>query len=422
VALTREPAQFESYSSELGRYYEVRAFSPEPGKFAAVFNDVTERRRMEEALHESQRVLEGIINAIPVRVFWKDKNLRYLGCNAIFARDAGFADPAELIGKDDYQMGWRDQAELYRGDDRQVIESGRPKLLIEEPQTTTGGRTIALLTNKIPLVNSAGEICGVIGTYMDVTERKQAEEAIRRLNAELEQRVHDRTAQLEASNKELEAFAYSVSHDLRAPLRAMDGFSAILLAEKAGQLDEDGRQFLGRIQQASRRMGQLIDDLLNLSRIARHDMDRQAVDVSAMAWQIAIELKHSDPKRQVEFVIPPGIVVNGDDHLLRIVLVNLLGNAWKFTAPRPRARIELGTAAQDGQRAVYVRDNGVGFDMAYAGKLFQPFQRLHGMDEFTGTGIGLATVQRILARHGGRVWTEAGVGQGATFYFVMGNG
>jgi PAS domain S-box-containing protein len=420
VALTREPAQFESYSSELGKYYEVRAFSPEPGKFAAIFNDITERKRAEEALIESQQIVEGIINAIPVRVFWKDRNLVYLGCNAIFARDAGFAGPADIIGKDDYQMGWRDQAELYRGDDRQVIESGRAKLLIEEPQTTSEGNTIALLTSKIPLRDSKGEVCGVIGTYMDITERKQAVEMIRRLNAELEQRVHDRTAQLEASNKELEAFAYSVSHDLRAPLRALDGFSAILLSEEADRLSDAGRQHLRRIGEASRRMGQLIDDLLNLSRIARHDMARQTVDLSVIARQIAAELQNSDPQRQVEFVIPPGIVADGDAHLLRIILVNLLGNAWKFTAPRAQARIELGAIDQDGRRVVFVRDNGVGFDMAYADKLYKPFQRLHGMSEFPGTGIGLATVQRILARHGGRVWAEAAVDQGAVFYFTVG--
>ena len=256
-----------------------------------------------------------------------------------------------------------------------------------------------------------------------VEDQKRAEEEIRKLNAELEQRVRERTAELQAVNQELEAFAYSVSHDLRAPLRALDGFSAALLSQYQGRLDEHGRHYLDRIQAASQRMGNLINDLLDLSRVTRCELTRQRVDLSALAREIAAELQAGDPQRQVELVIAEGMAAGGDLHLLRIVLQNLLSNAWKFTSPRSPAHIEVGilphSPPQPEAPVYFVRDNGVGFDMAYADKLFAPFQRLHAMSEFPGTGIGLVTVKRIVTRHGGRIWTEAAVDQGATFYFTI---
>jgi signal transduction histidine kinase len=238
--------------------------------------------------------------------------------------------------------------------------------------------------------------------------RREAERAIIRLNADLQ-----------AVNKELEAFSHSVSHDLRAPLRAIDGFSQALLEDYAGKLDAEGQGYLQRVRAASQRMAQLIDDLLNLSRVTRAEMHRDDVDLTAMAREVAEELRKTEPGREADLIIAVGLRASGDERLLRVVLVNLLGNAWKFTNKRLRARIEFGMTGQEGKRAYLVRDDGVGFDMAYVGKLFGAFQRLHSADEFPGTGIGLATVQRIIHRHGGRVWAEGAVEQGATFYFTL---
>jgi hypothetical protein len=255
--------------------------------------------------------------------------------------------------------------------------------------------------------------------YIDVTERRVLEERLHSLNSELERRVRERTTQLEATVRELESFSYSVSHDLRAPLRAIDGFCQALHEDYGGQLDERAHDYLGRVRRAAQRMGDLIDDLLRLSRVMRSGFDRVPVDLSGLATEIGEELRRAQPERVVALDIAPGLQVSGDRALLYTALDNLLANAWKFSAGCPQARIEVGAVAGAEPPTFYVRDNGAGFDMAYAEKLFQPFQRLHAPDEFEGSGIGLATVQRIISRHGGRVWAESRPGEGATFYFTL---
>ncbi len=253
-------------------------------------------------------------------------------------------------------------------------------------------------------------------TQAEVVERQQAEQRAQDLNQGLQKAI----IELKAVNQELEAFSYSVSHDLRAPLRSIDGFSQALLEDCLDKLDENGQDYLHRIRSATQRMGTLIDDLLALSRVTRSDMHRSSVDLSQLAHRICTDLQKANPERQVEWEIQPGLLTHGDRSLLKIVLDNLLNNAWKYTSKRPDAKIEFGAIIQEnGIPAYFVQDNGVGFDHAFIDKLFRPFQRLHGINEFSGNGIGLATVQRITHRHGGKVWAKGALGQGATFYFTL---
>jgi light-regulated signal transduction histidine kinase (bacteriophytochrome) len=250
----------------------------------------------------------------------------------------------------------------------------------------------------------------------EINERQQAEQRSQELNQGLRQAI----LELKAVNKELEAFSYSVSHDLRAPLRSVDGFSQALLEDCHEQLDPTGQDYLRRIRTATQRMGQLIDDLLTLSRVTRSDIRIGSVDLSRIASRLCNDLQQSQPERQVEFIIQAGLIAEGDNHLLQVVLENLLNNAWKFTSKHAQSTIEFGSLPQANGISIYfVRDDGAGFEMAYVNKLFGPFQRLHGIHDFPGNGIGLATVQRIVHRHGGRVWAEGAIEQGATFYFTL---
>lgn len=247
----------------------------------------------------------------------------------------------------------------------------------------------------------------------------QAEATHQASQAELERLVAERTRELANVNAELEAFSYSVAHDLRAPLRAIDGFSQALEEDYALALEARGQEYLAHVRESVKHMAQLIDDLLTLSRVTRSDLTRETVDLSALARATVDGLRRAHPERQVEVVIEQGLAARGDRRLLAIVLDNLIGNAWKFTRHQPVARIEFGARSVNGRRAYFVRDNGAGFDMAYVGKLFGVFQRLHSSHDFEGTGIGLATVERIVRRHGGRVWAQGEVDHGATFLFSL---
>jgi PAS domain S-box-containing protein len=276
------------------------------------------------------------------------------------------------------------------------------------------GREFPIEISLSPLETKDGLL--VSAAIRDVTQRKLIEENIHKLNEDLKSRA----AQLESANKELEAFAYSVSHDLRAPLRTIDGFSLALLEDYAGQIPDEGQNYLMRIRTAAQRMAQLIDDLLNLSRVSRVAIEPETINLSSLAQSVVRDLQQTQRERIVEIVITPDLVARGDQRLIRIVLENLINNAWKFTSKQEYARIEFGLQDTDHQRIYFVRDNGAGFDMNYASKLFGTFQRLHANAEFPGIGIGLAIVQRIIHRHGGRVWAEGIIDEGATFYFTLG--
>ena len=390
---------------------EARLIRDAEGQALEVFGswvDSTERRRAEAALRESEerfRLLVGTVR--DYAIYMLDPNGRVVSWNRGAEQIKGYS-AEEIVGRH-FSCFYPPEA-VAAGAPEHALAMAAEKGRFEEENwrlRKDGSRFWADVV--ITAVrDEEGKLFGFAKVTRDLTERKRTNELLRR-----------HTAQLEAANVELDAFAYSVSHDLRAPLRSIDGFSQALLEDYAGQLDAAGQDYLQRVRAATQRMATLIDDLLDLSRVTRSEMTIAPVDLSELARELATELTSGDPERHVEIVITPDVAVRADRGLLRVVLHNLMGNAWKFTGKRSDARIEVGVVAADGERAYYVRDNGAGFDMAYASKLFGAFQRLHRVTEFPGTGVGLATVQRIIHRHGGRVWAESAVGRGATFYFTL---
>ena len=388
-------------------------------QLVATINAVLRLYAAEHELRQQGALLDSVVRSSQDAIFVRDLEGAYLFRNASAEAVLGTADAPPAAGSAEAA-----QAQPAGGDqaahDALVIASGRPETF-EEHVTADDGSERVLLTVRGPLYDDAGEPYGVYGVARDITERKRAEDEIRRLNAELETRVAERTEELEETNRELESFAYSVSHDLRAPLRAIDGFSQVLVEDYSEVLDDQGHERLGRIRAAAQRMAELIDDLLRLSRTSRGELHRAWVDLSSMAHEIAAELSAAEPSRSVEYTVADGLRAFGDPDLLHVVLVNLLSNAQKFTSRRPTAHIEVGSAEVDGRTAFYVRDDGAGFDVSRSDELFVAFGRLHQEADFPGTGIGLATVQRIVHRHHGRVWAESAEGEGATFWFTIGS-
>jgi PAS domain S-box-containing protein len=385
--------------------------------FAARAAAELERKQAQEELQKSYNLLRSVIEGTPDAILVKDIQGRYVMLNSAVARIQG-KPKSEILGRDDIELFGHETALPIMENDRRIMSRRETEMLEED--VLIEGTLQTYLSTKSVWQDAQGNVIGLIVMARDITHRKRVEQEIRELNQNLERRVAERTAELEAANQELEAFSYSVSHDLRAPLRGIDGFSQALLDSYADKLDDKGKHYLQRIRAGTQRMGELIDDLLKLSRITRSEMHRAKVDLSAMATTIAAELHSTQPERQVEFVIASGLIADGDSRLLRIVLENLLNNSWKFTSSCIQTHIEFGVIVQPGAKsAFFVRDNGAGFDMAYANKLFGAFVRLHSTTQFPGTGIGLATVQRIIHRHGGRVWAQGAVEQGATFYFTL---
>jgi PAS domain S-box-containing protein len=380
--------------------------------------DRTERHNAEEALRTASAYNRSLIEASPDPLVTIGPEGKITDVNHATEAVTGYPR-TELIGTD-FSNYFTDPQKARKGYE-QVFRDGIVKDY-ELELRHRDGRLTSVLYNASVYRDNSGKVVGVFAAARDITERKRAEEEIRKLANELELRVAQRTTQLEAANKELEAFAYSVSHDLRAPLRGIDGFSSALLEDYAEKLDENGKDYLQRVRAATQRMGKLIDDMLDLSRVTRSDIHIQSVNLSTLAEEIAAELRRTAPERRVNFDISTGLTTAGDPPLMRIVLENLLGNAWKFTGKTPSPRIEFGQTQTYQRQTFFVRDNGVGFDMQYADRLFGAFQRLHPSSEFPGTGVGLATVQRIIHRHGGRVWAESAVGLGTTFYFTLAQG
>ena len=384
--------------------------------FDGIIEDISDRKKIELALRETEERFRSIVQASPMGMHMyqleSDGRLVFTGANPAADKLLG-VDNTQFIGKAIEEafpsFTETEVPERYRLAASKGTPWNTEQIIYEDEQIKGAFEFHAFQTEP-------GKMAAM---FLDITERKQAEAEIRALNEELEQRVKDRTLELEAANKELQSFNYSASHDLRAPLRGIDGYSMILLEDHFHQLDEVAKNYLNRIRMATRNMGQLIDDMLRLSQVTRHEMTVEEIDMTALVRSIAYELKTVEPERDMEFIIADNIHAAGDMHLMKIALENLLGNAVKYTSKRELARIEFGVKDIDGVRTFFVQDNGVGFNMEYKDKLFTAFQRLHSEKEYAGSGVGLSIVDRVISKHSGHIWAESEEGKGATFYFTL---
>ena len=380
--------------------------------------DITERKRMEEALHQSEEKNRTLLESVQEGYFELDLAGNFTFFNDSLCRIYNYSKE-ELM--DMNYRHYTDKETRKNGfhEFNKVYNTGEPLKGFTWPIIGKDGTKRYVETSASLLKDSSGKPIGFRGILHDITARKRAEEELKKYREQLEGLVQERTIKLEASNKELEAFSYSISHDLRAPLRAIDGFSQALLEDCEDKLDLQGKDYLIRIRAATQRMSTLIEDLLNLSRITRSEMSMEKVNLTRIVRSVINELQNSQPQRHVKIRIADGLEDIADSRLISIALENLMSNAWKFTAKQSEALIEFGSTREGSKKVYFIRDNGAGFEMTYMDKLFAPFQRLHTIDEYPGTGIGLATVRRIIHRHGGKVWAEGHTGKGATYYFCI---
>jgi PAS domain S-box-containing protein len=381
--------------------------------------DVTDRKQAEKSLRESEERFRSIFEFASAGMAITTLEGEILQVNPAVCRMFGYTEQ-EFLEKNVGTLTHPADREKTRHHWQELIQGQREYLDYEKRYLRKDGSVIWGHATAAVVFDSDHNPIYTVSLLQDISERKRAEEELLKLNQELETRVVERTRELELANKEMEAFTYSVSHDLRAPLRALDGFSEALLEDYADKLDEEGKNYLRYLQEGSHDMSELIEGLLTLSRSTRGELLREQVDLSALAKSVVAELHLAEPEQQFDAQITAGIVVDADHRLLKAVMENLIGNACKYSSQKESPRIEVGVTEQGDETVFFVKDNGAGFDMAFADKLFLPFQRLHRADEFIGTGIGLATVERIIHRHGGRIWAEAAVGEGASFYFTLG--
>ncbi|MBD3426109.1 MAG: PAS domain-containing protein [Candidatus Omnitrophica bacterium] len=379
-------------------------------------HDITRRKLIENELKDSERFLQSVFDGIQDGISILDKDLNVVKTNLWIERMHEYAIP--IVGKKCYEVYQQRSDVCPWCPSVKTFQTGQMESAVV-PYPSEENPEGWMLLSSYPFRNAQGEMVGIIEHIKDITDLKMAEFELEAYRQHLEELVEERTRELGEANKELEAFSYSVSHDLRAPLRSMDGFSRILLEDYSEKLDQKGADHLRRIRSSCQHMGRLIDDILTLSKVTRQDLNRRTVNLSDIAADLVEDLKTRYSGKNIDFLIAPGLKVRADQRLMRIVMENLLENACKFSERKKQARVEVGSVDIGGEKAVFVRDNGVGFNMAYADRIFGPFQRVHSQKDFPGTGIGLATVKRIISRHGGRVWADSRPSRGATFYFTI---